>query len=658
MSSSKDMSSTYEEASTAMTKEETAKVKMSVNLSSDPPEEQYDKEAGIKEKIKISKLNANNYRTWAAMMKMNFDDRNFWKIVSGDVKQFSLNKSINKWLWKQNNSAVKTYILANIEKEQVQHVIRLATTKKQWDRLEKIHLNQGKTRFIFLINRLNTYKAKPDAIIDDVISEIQEIVYIITEIREKLESKDFNLALVLINAVNGEQYVMTKWQLKNMNDLIFINVIEKYKEVKQKVRDDYKTFATEVANKISNDSIDKKKFKDKCFHCNKKKHRKIECRQWLNTDEDKKWAKQKVEKNKTAGEDSAKAAEIEENVSNSDFTFMTFGSKDALNVLMRTKNARKNWIIDSNAIRHMTSNRDLFIRLDKQETMITVANGVKLKFLGRSDIAINLNSWLIRMTNILYVSNFSCNLLSIFALKKKDIEVYFKFNNIVFIRKNTRIAIGILRKWMYYLKSTSTNQALINQNSSTAASVISEDHLRVNEEIPVRPKEVNEYLMWHAWMGHAGPNRLLKAVDAVVGMNKKIAVDKDKCVICNLNKMTKMVNWLPPLRATKMLERVFSDYWGKYRMIDSKNKGHFLSFMNDYSKMSVVYIYDRSETKTSFRYVQKHDEKAVWKETSVDSQRQWMWIFCNEDFIKNKWNSFKNNDHLHFWTEWSGRKIK
>ena len=276
---------------------------------------------------------------------------------------------------------------------------------------------------------------------------------------------------------------------------------------------------------------------------------------------------------------------------------MIFGSEDALNVSMRAKNVRKDWVIDSDAIRHMTSNRDLFTRLDKQKTMVTVANGVKLKSPGRGDIAINLNNQLVRMTNVLYVSNFSCNLLSISALREKGIEMHFELNNIVFVRKGTRIAIGILRRRMYYLESASTNQALINQDSSTAAPMISEDHFRMDEEVPVRPKEMNEYLMWHARMGHAGPNRLLKAVDAVVGMDKKIAVDKDKCVICSFSKMTKVINRLLPLRATKMLERVFSDYWSKYRVVGSRGKGHFLSFMDDYSKMSVVYICDRSETR-------------------------------------------------------------
>ena len=150
------------------------------------------------------------------------------------------------------------------------------------------------------------------------------------------------------------------------------------------------------------------------------------------------------------------------------------------------------------------------------------------------------------------------------------------------------------------MKSTSTNQTLINQNSSTAASVISENHSRMNEEIPIRPKEMNEYLMWHVWMKHAGPNRLLKTVDVVVGINKKIAVDKNKCVICSLNKMMNVINRLFPLRAIKMLEWVFSDYWNKYRVVGSKNKKHFLSFMNDYSKMSVIYICNRNKTKRHF----------------------------------------------------------
>ena len=186
--------------------------------------------------------------------------------------------------------------------------------------------------------------------------------------------------------------------------------------------------------------------------------------------------------------------------------------------------------------------------------------------------------------------------------------------------------------------------------------MVSEDHSRVNEKISIRPKEVNEYLMWHARMGHAGPNRLLKAVDAVIGMDEKIAVDKDKCVTCSLM-MTRVVNRLPPLRATKVLERVFSDYWGKYRVIGSKGKERFLSFMDDYSRMSVIYICDRSETK---RHLNMY--KNMMKR---QSEKKLQWI-CNNNqceylamkkSLKKKY-SFKNDNHLHFWTKWNGWEVK
>ena len=73
MSSSEDMS--VEDEKTSI-KEMIVKIKMSVNYNSDSPEKQYDKKMGIKKKIKIFKLNVNNYHTWAMMMKMNFDDKN------------------------------------------------------------------------------------------------------------------------------------------------------------------------------------------------------------------------------------------------------------------------------------------------------------------------------------------------------------------------------------------------------------------------------------------------------------------------------------------------------------------------------------------------------------------------------------------------------
>ena len=159
---------------------------------------------------------------------------------------------------------------------------------------------------------------------------------------------------------------------------------------------------------------------------------------------------------------------------------------------------------------------------------------------------------------------------------------------------------------MYYLESASGQQALASQNdliSLIAAPAVAAPTgpARQPENSDIRPKEVNEYLKWHARMGHAGPDRLLKTIQAVDGISKDIEVDKDKCVTCTLSKMTKVVNRLSPLRATKPLKRVFSDFWGKYRIAGIRSKKHFLFFMNDYSRMSSIYICDRSETRQQLK---------------------------------------------------------
>ena len=44
-----------------------------------------------------------------------------------------------------------------------------------------------------------------------------------------------------------------------MNNFIFIDVIEKYKKMKQKIRDDYTSFKIEIINKATSNKAGKKK---------------------------------------------------------------------------------------------------------------------------------------------------------------------------------------------------------------------------------------------------------------------------------------------------------------------------------------------------------------------------------------------------------------
>ena len=143
--------------------------------------------------------------------------------------------------------------------------------------------------------------------------------------------------------------------------------------------------------------------------------------------------------------------------------------------------------------------------------------------------------------------------------------MHFELNNITLTRNGTAVAIEILRSRMYYLESASGQQALANQDDlisliTTPAVATPTGPARQPENSDIRPKEINEYLKWHARMGHAGPDRLLETIQTVDGISKDIEINKNKCVIYTLNKMTRVMNKLLLLRTTKSLKRIYFDF--------------------------------------------------------------------------------------------------
>ena len=136
---------------------------------------------------------------------------------------------------------------------------------------------------------------------------------------------------------------------------------------------------------------------------------------------------------------------------------------------------------------------------------------------------------------------------------------------------------------------------------------------RQPENSDIRPKEINEYLKWHIRMGHAGPDHLLKTIQTVNDINKNIEINKNKCVICIFNKMMKMMNKLLFLWITKSLKQIFFDFWKKYKITGIKNKKHFLFFMNNYSKMFLIYIYNKNKTKQQLKTYKNNMKKQFEK---------------------------------------------
>lgn len=189
-----------------------------------------------------------------------------------------------------------TYILSSLKNDQMQHIILLSSIKKQWEMLKEIHNDIGRESLMPLLNPFNQYKAKADQTIDDIVSELRKLAAVIGDIRSDLYSKNTILALVLMNFVDAPQYALTKVFLEHKEDITFLMVIEKLKELEQKTRDTEGTTTTDL--KVTN-----KAFTGQCFFCKKVGHLKKDCVKYLKTDAGKAFLK-KQEKEKDKEEDS------------------------------------------------------------------------------------------------------------------------------------------------------------------------------------------------------------------------------------------------------------------------------------------------------------------------------------------------------------------
>ena len=105
-------------------------------------------------------------------------------------------------------------------------------------------------------------------------------------------STDLDVALTLINSVNGDAYIMAKYHLEEMEKLTLAHTKERLKLVKQRIKDDL------ISNEIVNRAKTSPKEKEirECYHCKKKEHLKTKCFKWLATDEDKKFTEEQKAK--------------------------------------------------------------------------------------------------------------------------------------------------------------------------------------------------------------------------------------------------------------------------------------------------------------------------------------------------------------------------
>ena len=597
----------------------------------------YKRGAGVKGEVKLPKLTSDNYRLWSHLLKVHLIAKDLWKVVSGATLIPPESMPLDRDSWIFDDATAITILMGAMDERQQKHVQLQRSAKDVWDTAAEIHGRDSRARLVPMLRRFHTYKAKPEEGVDETVAELEDMRDIIANINPEVRPTDIMMALVLMDSVDHERYNAVKVQLNDLEDLTFRKVVEKYKEIEQLARDNADT-PYDTAQKASS----KSKFKGKCYHCKKPGHVKTKCYKWLATDEGKAYKedndtadtaqeKGKKAKDRSKGEEketkqdgkgrrghrARKATGTQDSSdsesSNNESVYghlaINYESSDDVSdsahhsasqrytsphdfarMARFTSNVAPpidQWVIDSGASRHMTANRTLFTNFTLQVSWVTIANGVKIKSPGRGDVAVELDGKEFTLTDVLYVPDLDANLLSISALQAKGMVVRFGLSCVEILRKGTCLATGSLVGKTYLLRSAGNGAALVATETPTAA----------------KNPEQDRYLLWHSRMGHVGAYRLVALTDVTNGVGARIQNHESvcKCITCTQTKMTRIVNRNPPNKATKQLERVYSDFWGPYRVPNNQGSKYFVSFIDEFSGYSEIYLGARSELERLFR---------------------------------------------------------
>lgn len=239
--------------------------------------------------------------------------------------------------------------------------------------------------------------------------------------------------------------------------------------------------------------------------------------------------------------------------------------------LLVNQQNKTQWYLDSGATEHMCSDKTLFKKIRPKTTSVIVANAERLSVQGIGDVMLKPSEERddregILLSDTLYIPGLEGNLLSVGRIEEKGMTVSFVDGKAI-VRKGKEEILTAHREGRLYVVSQRQHRA----------NIVS-DH---------------EELM-HRRLGH--PHNY---------------ATKDLCQICVQAKMKRRsYPGKTEHRATEVLEIIHSDVVGKITPTSRGGSNYFITFTDDYSRHSTVYMMKtKDEALSKFQHYQRMCEK-------------------------------------------------
>lgn len=269
---------------------------------------------------------------------------------------------------------------------------------------------------------------------------------------------------------------------------------------------------------------------------------------------------------------------------------------------MQESNNEDLWLLDSGCSNHMTGNKELFSSFSEtSKTQIKLGDDHFVNALGRGTVTVLSKQNEKRdIHNVYYVQDLKHNLLSVGQMSENGFDVKFKGTTCIMFDKppSQRVIakIEMTKNRMYPLVMRNAKQSLSYAKYVTIS---------------------DETWLWHLRYGHLPFTSLkdLQKGSMVLGL-PEIGVRHNPCESCILAKHRR--DSFPnaaTFRAHSPLELVHTDLCGPMQTQSIGGSFYFLTFIDDFSRMTWVYfIKNKSETFEKFKQFKAISEKQSGKQ--------------------------------------------
>jgi hypothetical protein len=349
-------------------------------------------------------------------------------------------------------------------------------------------------------------------------------------------------------------------------------------------------FTKKPANKSRTDSSNVR-----CFRCKKVGHRIKDCRM----------PESKDAKN-----------------SNSDVSQKLYAATTCLGVRHKQDVIGKSsncWIVDTAATAHISNDRDDFTEFVEISEEVTWGSTAVCKVLGKGNIVVSCNPGngikKFRLESVLYIPEFRYKVFSVgtatdhdgwsFSTRDRKMTARHDNNLVFFAVKNTdKFFVTKLNALNdHYSKSHMRNSVVDIKNEPHGKTNSEREKpisCAVSEKVYDHGKSVNKIDnidLWHKRLGHVNKQKIkdMKAKGIVHGLERESIKDvSGSCESCLEMKSVRLkFNKHDRLRANGKLELIHSDICGPMRVASKGGALYVLTFMDDFSRKSDVFLLKR-----------------------------------------------------------------